>query len=70
MSFTAREDKEYGDCYFDISNTEKRLIRATLKTCEITKTYVCLKFCKRKDNENEFEQRIFLTTEEFDKLMK
>ena len=70
MPFTASKDKEYGDCYFDISKTEKRLIRATLKTYENTGTYVFLKLFKRKDNEYEFEQRISLTTEEFDKLMK
>ena len=70
MPFTASKDEEYGDCYFDISKTEKRLIRATLKTYENTGTYVFLKLFKRKDNEYEFEQRISLTTEEFDKLMK
>ena len=70
MPFTASKDKEYVDCYFDISKTEKRLIRATLKTYENTGTYVFLKLFKRKDNEYEFEQRISLTTEEFDKLMK
>ena len=70
MPFTASKDKEYGDCYFDISKSEKRLIRATLKTYENTGTYVFLKLFKRKDNEYEFEQRISLTTEEFDKLMK
>ena len=70
MPFTAIKDKEYGDCYFDISETEKRLIRATLKIYEHTGTYVFLKLFKRKDNEYEFEQRISLTTEEFDKLLK
>ena len=65
MPFTASKDKEYGDCYFDISITEKRLIRATLKTYENSGTYVFLKLFKRKDNELEFEQRISLTTEEF-----
>ena len=29
---TASADKEYGDCYFDISENSKRLVRATLKT--------------------------------------
>ena len=70
MPFIASKVKEYGDCYFDISITEKRLIRATLKTYENTGTYVFLQLFNRKDNEYEFEQRISLTTEEFDKLMK
>ena len=70
MSFTASKDKEYGDCYFDIFKTEKKLIRATLKTYENTGTYVFLKLIKRKDKEYEIEQRISLTTEKFDKLMK
>ena len=64
------KDKEYGDCYFDITKTKKRLIRATLKTYENTGTYVFLKLFMRKDNEYEFEQRTSLTTEKFDKLMK
>ena len=70
MPFTASKDKEYSDCYFDLSKTDKRLIRATLKTYENSGTYVFLKLFKREDNEYEFEQRISHTTEEFDKLMK
>ena len=70
MPFTASKDKDYGDCYFDMSKTDKRLIRATLKTYENTGTYVFLNIFKRKDNEYEFEQRISLTAEEFDKIMK
>ena len=70
IPFTASKDKENGDCYFDISKTKKRLIRATIKTYEHTGTYVFLKLFKRKDNDYEFEQGISLTTEKFDKLMK
>ena len=70
MPFTASKDKEYDNCYFDISKKEKRLIRATLKTYENTGTYVFLKLFKGKDNKYEFEQRISLTTEESDKLME
>ena len=29
---TAKADREYGLCYFDISENSKRLVRATLKT--------------------------------------
>ena len=46
------------------------MIRAARKSYENTGTFVFLKLFKRKDNENEFEQRISLTTEQFDKLMK
>ena len=70
MPFTASKAKEYGDCFFHISKTEKKLIRATLKTYENTKSCVFLKLFKRKDNEYESEQRISHTTEEFVKLMK
>ena len=28
MPFTSSKDTQYGDCYFDISQTEKRLVRA------------------------------------------
>ena len=31
---------QFGHCYFDISQTEKRLVRATLKTYERTATCV------------------------------
>ena len=29
---TTKADKEFGNCYFDISENSKRLVRATLKT--------------------------------------
>ena len=47
MPFTSTKDTEFGDCYFDISKTDKRLIRATLKTYEKTGTYVFLKLFKK-----------------------
>ena len=46
MPFTSTKDAEFGDCYFDIPKTDKRLIRATVKTYERTETYVFLKFFK------------------------
>ena len=71
MPFSATKDSEFGDCYLDISKTEKRLIRATLKTYEKTGTYVFLKLFKKVDDEYEFQQqRISLTTDEFDNLIK
>ena len=70
MPFSATKDSEFGDSYYDISKTEKRLIRATLKTYEKTGTYVFLKLFKKVDDDYEFQQRLSLTTEEFDKLIK
>ena len=61
---------EFGDCCLDISKAEKRLIRASLKTYEKTGTYVSLKLVKKDDDEYEFQQRISLTTDEFDNLLK
>ena len=69
MPFTSSKDTEYGDCYFDVSKTDKRLIRATLKTYEKTGTYVFLKLFKKAADEYEFEQRISLTLQEFGSLV-
>ena len=54
--FTSTKDTEFGDCYFDISKTDKRLIRSTLKTYERTGTYVFLKLFKKTAEDYEFEQ--------------
>ena len=70
MPFTSSKDTQFGDCYFDISQTEKRLVRATLKTYERTGTYVFLKLFKKAAEDYEFEQRISLTLEEFGNLVK
>ena len=40
MPFNSTKDTEFGDCYFDISKTDNRLIRATVKTIERTGKYV------------------------------
>ena len=68
MPFSAT--KEFGDSYYDILKTEKRLIRVTLKTYERTGTYVFLKLFKEVDDDYEFHQLLSLTTEKFDKLIK
>ena len=47
MPSTSTKDTEFGDCYFVISKTDKRLLRATLKTFERTGTYVFLKLFKK-----------------------
>ena len=68
--FTSIKDTKFGDCYFDISQTEKRLLRATLKTYERTRTYVFLKLFKKAAEDYKFEPRISLTLEEFGSLVK
>ena len=71
-STTANADKDFGDCYFDISENSKRLVRATLKTYDQTGTYVFLKVFKKATEGAEFEcvQRLSLSSEEFSKLLK
>ena len=65
MPFTSTKDTEFGDIYFNIFKTDKRLIRATLKTG----MYVFLKLFKKTAEEYEFEQRISLTLQEFGNLV-
>ena len=69
MPFTFTKDTEFENCYFDVSKTDKRLIRATLKTYEKTRTYVFLKLFKKATAEYEFEQRISLILGEFKNFM-
>ena len=47
MPFTAERDAEFGDAHFDVSKSEKRLIRATVKTYDKTGTYIFLKLFKK-----------------------
>ena len=47
MPFTAETDAEFGDAHFDVSKSEKRLIRATVKTYDKTGTYIFLKLFKK-----------------------
>ena len=70
MPFAADKDAEFGDVYFEISRTEKRLIRATVKSYENTGAYVFLKLFKQFDKEYELQQRITLTLDEFELLSK
>ena len=70
MLFTSSKDIQFGDCYFDISQIEKPLVRATLNTYERTGTYVFLKLFKKAAEDYEFEQRISLTLEEFGNLVQ
>ena len=71
MSFTATKDTQTADSYIDISKTDKRLIRATVKTYDKTGSYVFLKLFKKPEinsDDYKFEQRIGLTIDEFHKL--
>ena len=61
---------KFGDVYFEISRTEKRLIRATVKSYENTGAYVFLKLFKKVDKEYELQLRITLTLDEFEFLSK
>ena len=70
MPFISTKDTEFGDCYFDISKTDKRLIRATVKTYERTGTYVFLKLFKKAESDYEFQQRVSLTVQEFENLIE
>ena len=71
MPFTSSKNKQFGGCYFDLSQTEKQLVWATLKTYdERTETYVFLKLFKKAAEDYDFEQRSSLTLEEFGNLVK
>ena len=70
MPFTSTKDTEFGDCYFDISKTDKRLIRATVKTYERTGSYVFLKLFKKAESDYEFHQRVSQTVQEFENLIE
>ena len=70
MPFTAEKDAEFGDAHFDVSKSEKRLVRATIKSYEKTGSYVFLKLFKKTDYDYEFQQKRTLTLEYFEKLIK
>ena len=70
MPFTSTKDTEFGDCYFAISKTDKRLIRATVKTYERTGTYAFLKLFKKAESNYEFQQRVSLTVQEIENLFE
>ena len=68
--FTATIDSDFGDCFLDVSKTQRRLIRVTTKTYQTTGTYIFLKlFKKGADEEYYIDQRITLTVPEFQQLI-
>ncbi len=70
MQLTLDSDAHFGDSYVDISQTDKRLVRATVKTFESGGTYVFLKLFKKIES-GEFisQQRIGLTSSEWEDLL-
>ena len=67
MSSTSTKDTVFGYCYFDISKTDKRLTRLTVKTYERTGIAVFLKLFK-KANMN--FSRVSLTVQDFMHLVE
>ncbi len=63
MQITLESDAQFGDAYVHISQTDKLLVRATVKTFESSGTYVFLKLFKMNES-GEFisQQRIALTS--------
>ena len=60
MPFTFTKDTEYKNCYFDISETDKRLISVLLKNYKKTGKFVFLKMFKKAAVEYQFEHSISL----------
>ena len=68
MPFPASKDKDYGDCYIDISKTEKRLIRTTLKNYENSGTSFFLKFLREKTMNMKLKREYLLQQRNFSNL--
>ena len=58
MPITAIKNSEFGGCYLDISKTERRLIKSTLKTYEKTGTYVFLNLYKKFNDEYDSDTNV------------
>ena len=70
MCSSIDKDIEFCDAYLDISQNEKRIVRASVKTYEITGSYFSIKLFKQDDNkEFKFNQKVTLTLTEFEKLL-
>ena len=70
MCSSIDKDIEFCDAYMDISQNEKRIVRASVKTYEITGSYISIKLFKQDDNkEFKFNQKVTLTLTEFEKLL-
>ena len=70
MCSSIDKDIEFCDAYMDISQNEKRIVRASVKTYEITGSYISIKLFKQDDTkEFKFNQKVTLTLTEFEKLL-
>ena len=70
MCSSIDKDIEFCDAYLDISQNEKRIVRASVKTYETTGSYISIKLFKQDDNkEFKFNQKVTLTLTEFEKLL-
>ena len=70
MQITLESDAQFGDTYVDSSQTDKRLVRATVKTFGSSGTYVFLElFKKNESGELISPQRIGLTSVEWEDLL-
>ena len=68
MNNSAINAQEFGDAYLDITKSEKRLVRVSVKTYENTGCYITIKLLKNIDGDFKFNQRVTLTVSEFEKL--
>lgn len=65
---TLEKDAEFGDFYVDVSRSEKRVVRAAIKTYEQSGTYITLKLFKKFNDDYQFSQKLTLSAKEFDLL--
>ena len=68
--YTPEIDESFGDHQFEISQTEKRWVRASVKTYDKTGTYIFLKLYKSEGDGFFQKQMIGLTVEEYQNLVK
>ena len=70
MQITLESDAQFGDTYVDISQTDKRFVRATVKTFGSSGTYVVLKLFKKNESGDFISpQRTGLTSGEWEDLL-
>ena len=67
---TPEMDAKFGDFRFEISKTDKRWLRATVKTYEKTGTYIFLKLFKRDDDNFVRSQNLTLSMAEWERLLQ
>ena len=68
MNNSAANAQEFGDAFLDITKSEKRLLRVSVKTYENTGSYITIKLLKNIDGDFKFNQRVTLTVSEIEKL--